>query len=95
MIESGIDTLVLGCTHYPLLLSQIKEICGPEVRLIDPAPASARQTERLATQLSPLPVTSTAPLHRFYATGSSAPLARALTHLEWAHRLLVPKTSLI
>jgi glutamate racemase len=47
MLEKGIDTVVLGCTHYPLVIPLIEEIVGPSVRVIDPAPAVARQTRRL------------------------------------------------
>lgn len=39
--EKAIDTLLLGCTHYPLLLHLIKEECGPSVHIIDPAEACA------------------------------------------------------
>ena len=35
--ETGIDTLILGCTHYPLLRSMIGDIMGPEVTLVNPA----------------------------------------------------------
>jgi glutamate racemase len=38
---SGIDTLLLGCTHYPLLSSVIGEVMGPEVTLVDSAKATA------------------------------------------------------
>jgi glutamate racemase len=47
MLEQGIDTIVLGCTHYPFVIPLIKQIVGSEVRVIDPAPAVARQTSRL------------------------------------------------
>jgi glutamate racemase len=47
MLEYGIDTVVLGCTHYPFVIPLIKEIVGTEVRVIDPAPAIARQTRRV------------------------------------------------
>jgi glutamate racemase len=47
MLAEGIDTLVLGCTHYPFVIPLIEEISGPGVRVIDPAPAVARQVERL------------------------------------------------
>ncbi len=46
MREAGIDQLVLGCTHYPFLRPLIEEIVGPGVRVIDPAPAVARQVQR-------------------------------------------------
>jgi glutamate racemase len=47
MMEKGIDTIVLGCTHYPFVLPLIQEIVGPDVRVIDPAPAVARQVKRI------------------------------------------------
>ena len=50
MLEKGIDTVVLGCTHYPFVIPMIEEIVGPEVRVIDPAPAIARQVGRLLDQ---------------------------------------------
>jgi len=50
MLQAGIDTVVLGCTHYPFVIPLIQEIAGPGVRVIDPAPAIARQTRRLLSQ---------------------------------------------
>jgi len=47
MLAEGIDTVVLGCTHYPFVIPLVQEIVGPDVRVIDPAPAVARQTKRL------------------------------------------------
>jgi glutamate racemase len=47
MLAQGIDTVVLGCTHYPFVIPTIQEIAGPGVRVIDPAPAVARQVGRL------------------------------------------------
>lgn len=47
MIEKNIDTVVLGCTHYPFVIPLIQQITGPDVRVIDPAPAVARQVGRL------------------------------------------------
>ena len=47
MLEKKIDTVVLGCTHYPFVIPFIQQIVGDKVRVIDPAPAVARQTGRL------------------------------------------------
>ncbi len=47
MTSDGADTIVLGCTHYPFVRDLIQEIAGPHVSIIDPAPAVARQVERL------------------------------------------------
>jgi glutamate racemase len=43
LIEEGIDSLVLGCTHYPLLKRCIGETVGDAIRLVDPAKATAKQ----------------------------------------------------
>ncbi len=47
MLKKNIDTVVLGCTHYPFVIPLIQEIVGEKVRVIDPAPAVARQVKRL------------------------------------------------
>lgn len=47
MLTQGIDTVVLGCTHYPFVIPLIQEIVGTAVRVIDPAPAVARQVGRV------------------------------------------------
>ena len=44
LLDQGADTIVLGCTHYPFLQPVIERLSGPGVRVIDPAPAVARQT---------------------------------------------------
>lgn len=43
MVEKGIDTVVLGCTHYPFAIPQIKKIVGEKVNVIDPTNAVVRQ----------------------------------------------------
>jgi glutamate racemase len=45
--REGVDTLVLGCTHYPLLQPVIAEVMGPGVALVDSAAAVAADAERL------------------------------------------------
>jgi glutamate racemase len=50
MLAQNIDALVLGCTHYPFVIPLLESICGPGVRVIDPAPAVARQVERVLEQ---------------------------------------------
>ena len=47
MLENNIDTVVLGCTHYPFVIPLIEQIVGEKARVIDPAPAVARQVRRL------------------------------------------------
>ena len=47
-----IDTLVLGCTHYPFAAAQLRALLGPDVQLLDTGEAVARQTRRLLAQLA-------------------------------------------
>ena len=46
LLNQGADTLVLGCTHYPFLRALIERVAGPNVEVIDPAPAVARELVR-------------------------------------------------
>jgi glutamate racemase len=48
IMEGGADTLVLGCTHFSFLIPVIAEVAGPDISIIDPGPAVARQVERIA-----------------------------------------------
>lgn len=50
MIEGGIDSLVLACTHFSFLSPAIADIAGREVTVVDPAPAVARQIGRVLEQ---------------------------------------------
>lgn len=45
LMEKGIDSLVLGCTHYPLLKRCIGTVVGDNVKLVDPAKATAKQVK--------------------------------------------------
>ena len=46
LLDRGVDTIVLGCTHYPFLRALIAEVAGPSVEIIDPNPAVARELQR-------------------------------------------------
>jgi glutamate racemase len=76
MLEQGVDTLVLGCTHYPFLAASLRKITGPDIQIIDPAPAVARQVARRLDELDllvPAPLQHE-PYYRFYASGQVSPL---------------------
>lgn len=98
MLERGIDTIVLGCTHYPFVIPTIEQIAGPEVRVIDPSPAIARQVMRLL-ELQDLPAgEEKRGQARFLTTGDPSQLAMLLprligvegevSQLEWDERRL-------
>jgi glutamate racemase len=80
MLAKGIDTVVMGCTHYPFVIPLIQQITGTSVRVIDPAPAVARQTKRIleAYQLLAVHAEEVEPL--LYTSGSAAGFTR-LVHL--------------
>jgi len=48
VLRRGADVLVLGCTHFPFLRDHIAEIAGPDVHIVDPGEAVARQVIRTA-----------------------------------------------
>jgi glutamate racemase len=84
MREADIDVLVLACTHYPALVDVIAEVMGPGVRIIDPAPAVARQTQRVAAAGDSGKGNGVA---RLYSTGDGSSLAAAVDRLgidSWA-----------
>ncbi|HJV44495.1 MAG TPA: glutamate racemase [Bacillota bacterium] len=74
MLENPIDTLILGCTHYPLLSDYISQVMGPDVTLI----SSARETAReLSTVLAYQGIlqegcTLERPRHQFFVSGKAA-----------------------
>lgn len=53
LLAAGIDTLVLACTHYTFLTPTIQSVVGPQVTIVDPAPAVARQVARVAPAHGP------------------------------------------
>lgn len=75
MLEQGIDTVVLGCTHYPFVIPLIKQIVGPDVRVIDPAPAVARQVTRLLDKAGSRNSGRRPGSLRFFTSGEAARLA--------------------
>ncbi len=78
--RAGIDTLVLGCTHYPLLKRVIQEAIGPEVRLIDSAAEVARAAKARLEQVGLLhgPRADADPVRHAYYTSDSAERFRQL-----------------
>lgn len=81
MLDKGIDTVVLGCTHYPFVIPLIQEIVGPGVRVIDPAPAIARQTARLLKEHGWLAEGAGAAPVDYYTTGDPKALEKLLPTL--------------
>ncbi|MDI6641122.1 MAG: glutamate racemase [Elusimicrobiota bacterium] len=69
--EKKIDTLILGCTHYPLIKSIIGTVMGSNVKLIDSAGATARYVKKTLTELKLLSDSTSflnAPKYSFYVS---------------------------
>jgi len=86
IVERDVDTVVLGCTHYPLLTGVISYVVGDDVTLVSSADETAKDVYRtlVAHGLERDP-SLPPPVHRFLATGDPAPF----THL--ARRFLGPE----
>ena len=65
--QSGIDTLILGCTHYPLLKKTIRKFMGGEVHLVDSAQETAKEVEQVLKQ-TPLARKAHKGNHSFFVT---------------------------
>lgn len=71
MLAVDVDTLVLGCTHYPFVIPLLQKVAGTAVSIIDPAPAVARQVKRVLMQRRLL-ATNAAPASLDLVTTGSA-----------------------
>jgi glutamate racemase len=88
--RAGVDTLVLGCTHYPLLTGVISLVMGEEVTLVSSAEETAKDVYRvLSTQGLLRPPGLPEPVHHFVATGDTEAFRRL------GRRFLGPEVALV
>lgn len=80
MIEANIDHLVLGCSHYPYLIPQIKEILPESVKIIDSGEAVARQTKAVLEQNNILNSEKHKSYNIFYANSDPSVLKSILNN---------------
>jgi glutamate racemase len=102
MLERKIDTVVVGCTHYPFVIPLIQQIVGENVRVIDPAPAVAKQTGRLLESKGMRNRSNSKGDIKFYTSGDPDALKSLLPMLlgdsgkiqrvEWVNDLTVRAT---
>ncbi|EUJ40672.1 glutamate racemase [Brochothrix campestris FSL F6-1037] len=76
--NSGIDTFVLGCTHYPLLQPIIENVLGPRVKVINPGLETASEVSMLLDYFTLRNVSDEPQQHRFFYDGFSQNI--------WRHR---------
>ena len=72
LVERGIDTLILGCTHYPLLSGLLQLELGPDVVLVSSAEETAKDVYATLLRSGLQRKETTAPAHAFFATGDPA-----------------------
>ncbi|UNC90885.1 glutamate racemase [Candidatus Contubernalis alkaliaceticus] len=68
--EVGVDVLILGCTHYPLMAEVIQEVMGPKVRLISSAEETAREAKEILKGNNLLNPSDNSCHHRFFVSAS-------------------------
>jgi glutamate racemase len=85
--QAGVDTLVLGCTHYPLLTGVISLVMGDEVTLVSSAEETAKDVFRTLVEKNLLHPTGLNPVLDFRATGDPAAFE------QLAKRFLGPEVS--
>lgn len=72
VLAEGVDTLVLGCTHYPHLRGILSEVAGPEVALVEPARATAEEVAVRLAELGLGAPEGARPEHRYFVTDDAA-----------------------
>lgn len=75
LLNEGVDCLVLGCTHYPYLIPQIREIVGNKMEIIDSGQAVAKQTKVVLEKYQLLKTDSKKGKHQFYINKNKGVLA--------------------
>jgi glutamate racemase len=81
LIARGIDTLVLGCTHYPFLSEAIRALVGGDIQIIDTGLAVARQLDRRLAAADLHKADRQAGIERFWCSGPLAETAQLISRL--------------
>jgi len=76
LIRQRIDTLILGCTHYPLLAPTIRQVLGPHVALVDSARQTASEVRGVLLGANTLCERRVRPRYRFFVTDEPAHFSR-------------------
>lgn len=88
MVAANMDYLVLGCTHYPFLIPQIREIIPQHIKIIDSGEAVAKQTKNILEQNDLLNTSGEVSQHLFY-TNSKANVLKKLLGPEYAENVMI------
>lgn len=88
LLAQQADTIVLGCTHYPFLAPLIREIAGPDVTIIDPSPAIARELRRRLSVASLLATDNRTGEVCFWSSAATSQTQRVISQL-WQADVMV------
>lgn len=89
MIDAQIDFLVLGCSHYPYLIPQLRKILPENVKIMDSGEAVARQTKTVLQSLNLLREENTTPRLQFYTNAQTDTLKFLLK--DYSEKITVEK----
>ncbi|MDA9092991.1 glutamate racemase [Polaribacter sp.] len=94
MVSENIDCLVLGCTHYPYLIPQIRKIIGPKIHIIDSGQAVAKQTKKVLSEAGLLKTVQTKNKHshEFLINRDKNTLTQLLADCEKKNSLILLET---
>ncbi|HAP93120.1 MAG TPA: glutamate racemase [Desulfotomaculum sp.] len=92
--SAGIDTLILGCTHYPFLVSCFQKCLGPEVKLVDPAAATVLAARDEIERLGLLNNLDGTPRHRYFVSGDPEDFRQTARQFPGFDALLVQRVVL-
>jgi glutamate racemase len=81
LLESGVDEIALGCTHYPFLTPLIEKIAGTRITILDPSDAVARQTARVLRERDLLNPQEDQGRQVFYTSGDPLAFSQVLQKL--------------
>ena len=81
MIQADIDTVVLGCTHYPFVAQSIARLLPEHVQIVDSGEAVARQVRHVLEREGTLDTASQATQVQAYTTGNPDDFSRQVGHL--------------
>lgn len=81
LVNTNIDVLVLGCTHYPILANAISGVLGPNVQIVSSCDETAREVSTILSHAKSFNRSLNVPEHKFYTTGSRRMFRKIA--LEW------------
>jgi len=92
--KEQIDTLILGCTHYPFLSKVIQEIMGPQVKLINPAYNTALEMKKILQKNDLINDSNIRNTEHYYTTGNSEQASKVANNIAGYQKYRFEKVNL-